>query len=119
MPEDALARQMDGLKKERLAAQQRSAELERELAALALSEKQQADVVEYAASIAAGLDGLDDEGRKRFLQDMVREVRVDRRRVTIRTILHGGPGGGGSGGGGFLALHPVHQGWAVTVLRLP
>ncbi len=109
VPEDALARQMDSLQKERLAAQARAADLERELAALALSEKQQADVVEYAASIAAGLDSLDDEGRKQFLQDMVREVRVDGRRVTISTILHGGPGGGGSGGEGFIALRPVHQ----------
>ena len=109
VPEDALARQMDGLQKERLSAQKRAVDLERDLAALALSEKQAADAVDYAASIAAGLDGLDDEGRKRFLQDMVREVRVDGRRVTIRTILHGGPGGGGSGGGGLLALRPVQQ----------
>ena len=119
VPEDALARQMDGLQKERLAAQKRAAELERDLAALALSEKQAADAVDYAASIAAGLDALDDEGRKRFLQDMVREVRVDGRRVTIRTILHGGPGGGGSGGGGSLALRPVHQDRPIAKAFVP
>ncbi len=77
VPEDALGRQMDGLQKERLAAQKRVADLERELAALAVSAKQEADAVEYAASVAAGLDALDDDGRKRFLQDMVREVRTD------------------------------------------
>jgi site-specific DNA recombinase len=119
VPEDALGRQMDGLQKERLAAQQRAANLERELAALALSEKQQADAVEYAASIAAGLDGLDDEGRKQFLQDMVREVRVDGRRVVIRTILSGRSDGGGSGGGGCLALHPVQQHRLVAVVGAP
>ena len=109
MPQDALERQMAGLQKERLAAQARTAELERDLAVRALSQEQEADAVEYAASIAAGLDALDDEGRKRFLQDMVREVRVDGRRVTIRTILNGGPGGGGSGCEAPLALRPVQE----------
>lgn len=119
VPEDALARQMDLLQKERLAAQARSAGLERELAALALSEKQAADAVAFAANITAGLDGLDDEGRKRFLQDMVREVRVEGRRVSIRTILQGGPGGGGSGGGGPLALRPLQQQGAIAVTSRP
>ena len=105
IPEDAMGRAMDGLQKERLAALGRVASLERELANLALSERQEADALEYAARVGAGLDGLDDEGRQRFLRDMVRQVHVDGRRVMIRTILPGGPDGGGSGGTNPVTCH--------------
>ena len=108
VPEDAMGRTMEGLQKERAAAQTRAGTLERELTDLARSERQEASAVEYAAQVAVGLDALDDEGRRAFLRDMVRDVRVDGPRVMIRTILHGGSPDGGAGGMDAVQLHSPH-----------
>jgi len=117
VPDDVYDRAMAAMQQERQAAEGRIGALERELAALAVSQRQETNALEYAASIAAGLDVLDDEGRQRFLRDMLREVRVDGRRVTITTILPGGPDGG-SGNKGFVPLLPSPLGRPVDADRL-
>jgi hypothetical protein len=98
-----MGRTMGAVQRERQAGQTRVAELEAELVARDLAEQDEARALEYATNVGAGLDTLDQEGRQRFLRDVVKEVRFDGRHVTIRTIIPTG-GDGGPGAGSFVQL---------------
>ena len=109
IPEDAMARTMATLRQEREATQNRVIGLDRELAALQRMDWDQARVRAYVSQVGAGLEALDEEGRQRFLRDVVRDVRFEGRQVTVRTIIPTeAPGlGPNAGSGGPLRPHAV------------
>ena len=87
IPDEKMREWMDASNEERESLESRANELDGRLSRLELSEKQEANAIEFAGQVARGLDRLPFAERQELMQLLVEDITCQGGEVVVRTII--------------------------------